>query len=324
MPELEIYFNEDLHKYSDNFTNAYTSVTTVIGNYEHKFSDKEVDIAKACERIGRNPAHPKYNKYRGKSADMILAEWERTRVEACSIGNTKHNYLETSVKSATGFSNLFKPKSGRLFTIKDIADNNLGELNLTYFIETGIDKLYPEIYDIVVNFINNGWKIYAEICTYNYDKLVAGLIDILFIKDTKFVILDWKTNKNKLRFESGYYDKDDYGNTTNFITTDEVLKSPLSHLPQSNGNKYTLQLSTYAYLTEQFGYTNAGLILCHISHDYYTLDEATNKNNSKLNGLNKVEFYTINYLKKDVKTMLNHFVINNSREKSQYLMFNKN
>jgi hypothetical protein len=105
--ELEIFFNEKLHKYSDNENNAYTSVTTLIGEYEYKFSDKETDIAIACERIGKNPRHPKYLKYKGKSYKDILNEWKQTRDEACNIGNTKHNYLETSVKTSTGFFDFF-------------------------------------------------------------------------------------------------------------------------------------------------------------------------------------------------------------------------
>jgi hypothetical protein len=309
MGKVEIYFNEAAHKYTDNFNNAYTSVTTVIGQYENKFSDKEFDIARACEAIGRNPRHPKYPKYKGKSANDILAEWKQTRDEACHIGNTKHNYLETSVKSSTGFFDLFKPKTGKLYTIKDLVegDGSLGKLNLDYFLKSGVKETYPEIYNIIENFVTNGWSIYSEICTYDYDLLIAGLIDILFVKGDKFVILDWKTNKTDLKFESGYYDKDRDGNPISFIHTDQKLKYPLNMLPQSKGNIYTLQLSTYAKLTEKFGLTNVGLILCHIKHDYYTLDEAMHLNKIELVGLNKVHIHMISYIKDHVNMMFMDF-----------------
>jgi hypothetical protein len=322
MQEVEIYFNESLHKYTDNFNNTYTSVTTVIGEYENKFSDKQLDIAKACERIGKNPAHPKYNKYKGQSASDILKSWDKTRVEACDIGNTKHNYLELSVKSATGFFTLPKVTSGKIFTVNDI-NLGFGKLDISVFNNTGVKDTYPEIYEIICNFVNAGWDIYAEICTYDYDKLIAGLIDILFIKGNKFVILDWKTNKNKIRFESGYYDKDDKGNSTEYIITEEYLKYPLSSLPQSVGIKYSLQLSLYAYLNENLGLECAGLILCHILHDFYTAKDAILKKNHMLVGCNKVDIYSIKYMKNEVSTMINHFSINRSKEKVQYLMFNK-
>jgi hypothetical protein len=107
-----------------------------------------------------------------------------------------------------------------------------------------------------------------------------------------------------LRFEAGYYDKDNNGNITNFINTDSKLRHPLSMLAQSKGIIYSLQLSTYAKLTEAFGFKNVGLILCHIMHDHYTLDEALALNNSSLVGLNKVSIHKIEYLKDHVNNML--------------------
>lgn len=321
MGNLEIYFDPIQHKYTDNFSNAYTSVTTVIGSFKEKFSDKEVDIAKACEKIGRNPKHPKYLKYKNKTYTMILNEWKSEGDRARDIGNTKHDYLETSVKSATGFSSCFKPESGRLFTVKDIINNNsLGLLNVNYFIETGISVKYPEIFNIILGFVNGGWSIYAEICTYNYDLLISGLIDILLFKDGMFVVLDWKTNKVRLRFEAGYYDKDVNGNPTEYIVTGEKLKGVLKHLDASKGNEYTLQLSTYATLTERFGLQCMGLILCHIRHDLYTKKHIKALENPELVGLNAIDIHMIEYKKVDADNMINSFAVNKAKEQSSLLI----
>ena len=47
-----IYFNEEEHKYSDNFNNIYTSTTTLVGKYHEKFEDNK----KAIEYIGSTGA----------------------------------------------------------------------------------------------------------------------------------------------------------------------------------------------------------------------------------------------------------------------------
>lgn len=324
MSNFEIYFDEKLHKYTDSFKNEYTSVTTVIGKYEDKFSEKQWDIAIACERIGRNPAHPKYSKYKNKTAKQIIASWKHESKVACDIGNNTHNYLEDSIKISSKYK--AHSKSGRLFTIKELLDNrniNKGLLNLDSFKKFKIDKKYPDIYTIVEMFVKDGWSIYSEICTYDYNILVSGLIDILLIKGNKFVILDWKTNKAPLKFDAGYYNKDLKGNLllNDYILTNTYFKYPLNKLPDSVGNKYKLQLSSYAYLTEQFGLELVGIILCHIRHDKYT--ETDDKVIKNPNLLNKqiVDVYNLSYLKDDVSNMYSHFANIKQENVSQYKLF---
>jgi hypothetical protein len=325
MANLEIYFNSDLHKYTDNFSNTYTSMTTVIGNYEDKFSDKQLEIATACERIGKNRLHPKYLKYKGKSVKQILSEWKQAGDVGRDIGNTKHDYLETRVKAATGIDVLIKHKSGRLFTIKDLieSNNSLGKLDLSYFSKLGIQDTYPEIFNTIKSFVDSGWSIYSEICTYDYNRLISGLIDILFVKGDLFVILDWKTNKHPLRFESGYYDKDEHGEIKGYLLTNDFLKYPLNILPASTGIKYSLQLSGYANLTEQFGLKCAGLILCHITHDLYSATHEKCLVNKHLFNKNIVNFYPIDYLKTDTTKMFDHFTSTQLQEDNQYNIFKR-
>jgi hypothetical protein len=324
--ELEILFDSKRHKYTDNFGNAYTSVTTVIGNYEYKFEDEERDIAKACEKIGKNPLHPKYLRYKGLTASQILANWNKAKVTGQNIGNATHGYLEDSVNYATGFISPFAPQSGRLFTIKDLISNpntNIGRLNLDYFIKTGVKDKYPKIYKIIEAFVNSGWEIYSEICVYDYNRLIAGLIDILLINGDKFVILDWKTNKAPIRFESGYYDKDNDGNITNYIFTEKKLRYPLHNLPQSTGIKYTLQLSKYAWLAESFGLVNQALILCHIRHDYYTTDSKEVITMPDLVGKQVTDILPITYMKDEIISMVDHFCNKQIKDKPQLNLFKR-
>lgn len=307
---IEIYFDVKQHKYTDNLLNSYTSVTTVIGNYENKFDEKQWDIARACERIGKNPRHPKYPKYKNKSAKQIIAGWKREGDKGRNIGNETHDYLEDSVKFSSNFVTPDVFKNNRLFTIKDLLDNpnlNLGILNLDSFVKTGVKDKYPLVYKTLQSFINNGWKIYSEIAVFNYDWLVAGLIDILLIKDDKFIILDWKTNKAPIKFEAGYYEKDNDGKLGAYLLNDEVLKPPLSKLASSTGIKYSLQVSTYSYLVEQLGLTNVALILCHIRHDFYKEGDSILATNPELLGKQVVDIMKLNYYKDDVVSMLKHF-----------------
>jgi len=308
-----IYFNEALHKYTDEFSNEFISVTTLLGKYEEKFSDKQVDIAKACEKIGRNPRHPKFNKYKGKTWKQLLVEWKATSEKACEIGNKKHNYLETSVKDSSNFNVVFKSRYSdkgtvRLYTIEDILEeHSFGQLDLNYFIKAGVKDKYPKIYNIIEYFVNQGFRIYSEIAVFDFNFMISGLVDILFVKDNVFYILDWKTNKNKIVFEAGYWDNDKHGSAIKYIYTDKKFKYPINHLDYSVGNKYTLQLSLYARLIELFGLQFGGLILCHILHKAYDLNHKDVLEHPDWVGKNEVRAMNINYYRNEVNAILGDY-----------------
>ena len=314
-----IYFNEGKHEYTNEFGDKFISVTTLLGNYEEKFDDNKVKIARACERIGRNPRHPKYNKYKGKTWKGLIKEWQAKADKACDIGNTKHNYLEKGVKSSSGFNSVFTSRYAnidtvRLYTIEDILnDHNYGSLNLSYFVKYGIKDKYPKIYNLIEKFVNDGWKIYSEIGVFDFELLVSGLVDILFVKDNKFVILDWKTNKNPIRFESGYWDNDKNGNAQGYITTDKMFKYPINKMSDSNGNKYTLQLSMYARLIEGFGLQYVALILCQILHDSYKIGDDDIEDHPEWIDKNKVVILPIEYKRGAIVSILGDHELNRNK-----------
>jgi hypothetical protein len=297
MNEYKLYFDEAEHKYTDVYGNAFTSVTTCISKYYDAFD--KVTIAKACEKIGRNPRHPKYLKYKGKSFESLLKEWEKETIRACEKGTIKHDFLEQIIKESNNFNRVKANYSkGRIFTIADIKVNPLvGQITIDKLVELGLLSKYPSIYDLIKSFTDNDWKIYAEIGVYNLNYLISGLIDILLVKGNEFVILDWKTNKAPIKFESGYYEKDLKGNLqlNNYILDGKTFNYPLQHLSASSGYKYSLQLSTYAYLTENFGFKSKGIILCHIRGE----DNDTT-----------IEFLPIKFMKSEIKLMLDHHISN--------------
>lgn len=292
----KIYFDEKLHRYTDEYGNVFTSVTTVIGKYVEEFDTEK--MAEICEKIGKNPSHPKYLKYRNKTKRQLIKEWASITREALDKGNRRHNYLEDAIKSSNNYKRV-KGKfiNDRIFTIPDIIKNPLvGVVTLDKLKELGLDSRYPIIFNIIESFVNDGWKLYAEIGVYNLDYLVSGLIDLLLVKDNDFFIIDWKTNKAPIKFDSGYFEKDVNGNLTDkFIIDGKVLKYPLNHIPASTGHKYSLQLSGYAHLTELFGLNYVGTILCHIR-------DIDNKE--------VVELVKMKYLKNEIKSLFEHHISN--------------
>ena len=303
-----IFFNEELHKYTDELDNVLKSVTTIIGDYSEKFSDNADKIAKICAKIGKNPRHPKYLKYKGKSAKQLKEEWKRTTDIALDNGNRKHNYLENVVKTCNNYNrvnNIFI--KDRIFTVADIIKHKeVGKIDLEALDKSGLEAKFSKIYNILKNFINSGWSLYAEIGVYNIDLLVSGLIDLLLVKGNSFFIVDWKTNKSPIRFESGFYVKDNHGNVTDeFTKTNKYLKYPLHRMPASVGHKYSLQLSTYAYLVELFGLEYKGSIICHIR----TLPD----------GSDTVDIVNIKYYKEEVENMLYHYYSNQVHNKQTNL-----
>ena len=299
-----LFFEEEGHKYNDAMGNEYLSVTTLIHDYYNNFDAAYWAHKKAREQ--------------GKSEKAILAEWDRIRDEACSRGTKTHNGLEDAIKEVSKFKKaiqyLTDTTSGRVITIADIPALIPQPLDVDKFIEA-TDNKYPEIYRVFKFYTDKGYIIYSEIGAYLMDYLVSGTIDIFCYRPTDFVILDWKTNRDGLKFEAGYYKKD---KTTvpNQLTNEWIpqprkkMLPPVSHLSDCNGMHYSLQLSMYAIMAEIIlGIPCYGLGLCHIGSPW-----VTNKYGQPLrdeegyhvdpNGEETINWFKINYLRNEVIALL--------------------
>lgn len=80
---------------------------------------------------------------------------------------------------------------------------------------------------------------------------IAGMIDSLFIYKGKIFILDWKTNK---QFTHDEHDKGTY----------EKLLDPFDEFWKNHHNEYSIQLSFYALILEEWGFEVGGAYLVHI------------------------------------------------------------
>ena len=185
-----LYFDEPTHKYTDSLGNSYISVTTMIhDNYTPKF-DKKYWLRKKSRELGI-------------SSKELERQWQAITDEACSRGTATHNGIEDAIKENSMFKNaiqyLNQVESGRCITVADIPNLIPRPLDLDKFKEATNNK-YQKIYDVFDFYINKGYTIYSEIGAFLIDYLISGTIDILCIKEDRFVILDWKTNRNGLQF----------------------------------------------------------------------------------------------------------------------------
>lgn len=300
-----LYFDEPTHKYTDSLGNSYISVTTMIhDNYTPKF-DKKYWLRKKSRELGI-------------SSKELERQWQAITDEACSRGTATHNGIEDAIKENSMFKNaiqyLNQVESGRCITVADIPNLIPRPLDLDKFKEATNNK-YEKIYDVFDFYINKGYTIYSEIGAFLIDYLISGTIDILCIKEDRFVILDWKTNRNGLQFEAGYFKKDKSTNpaqlTNQYIVKDEKMLPPLSHLDNCNGMHYTMQLSTYARMVELIlDIPCVGLGLCHIGSPFvknkYGMPYRDKNNQYPIdeNGEETINWYHINYLRNEVDAIL--------------------
>ena len=261
MNNIIIYFDEEAHKYTDNLGNPYTSNTQVYENYYKKFDKKK--MANVCAKAGMkgNP------KYAGKTAKQIMAQWDSLTVDGQDKGNVKHDYFDGTIKQANSYSRNSKGYiNGRIYTVADIlTDHSYGKVDISVFRELKLDVRYPKIYQVLDIYASKGWNIYSEIGVFDTKRLISGLIDVLLVRDDKYIIIDWKTNKDPIAVKSGYYNKNFKGERVGgFVETGERFYFPIGHLETSTYNKYLLQVGTYDVLVAGFGLTCETRILFHI------------------------------------------------------------
>lgn len=303
--EVFLYFEEEGHKYTDTLGNHYKSVTTLIhDNYVPKF-DKKYWLHKKSRELGI-------------SEKTLAKQWQDITNEACARGTKTHNGIEDAIKDVSMFKNaiqyLNKIESGRVVTVADIPNFKANPLDIDKF-KAATNYKYDEIYRVFDFYTKKGYTIYSEIGTFLIDYLLSGTIDILCIRDTDFVILDWKTNRNGLQFESGYYKKDKTiipaQLTNEWVSKDERMLPPLQHLQNCNGNHYTMQLSMYALAVELIlGIPCVGLGLCHICSPFILnnygmpLRDGNNQYPIDPNGEETVQWFKITYRRGDAKLIL--------------------
>lgn len=305
--DIRLVFDEPQHKYTDTLGNGYISTTTILHNYQPKF-DKSYWLRKKSKELGI-------------SEKKLEQQWNTIKDEACERGSNTHNGLEDGIKGGSQFKKAIQyleaRQTGEMITVADIPTilGNYRLLDLSEFIELTENK-YPQIYEVFQRYTDNGYQIYAEIGTFLIDFLVSGTIDVLLLREDKFVIGDWKTNRGGLKFEAGYFKKDKSqkpAQTTDiWVPKQDFLLPPVNNLPNCNGSVYNLQLSMYAYAVEFIlGIPCVGMWLCHIDSDFELNEYGQPKRfpdglyHIKENPKEKTTFHVMQYRKQEIELILN-------------------
>lgn len=305
--DIRLVFDEPQHKYTDTLGNGYISTTTILHNYQPKF-DKSYWLRKKSKELGI-------------SEKKLEQQWDTIKDEACERGSNTHNGLEDGIKGGSQFKKAIQyletRQSGEMITVADIPTilGNYRLLDLSEFIELTENK-YPQIYEVFQRYTTNGYQIYAEIGTFLIDFLVSGTIDVLLLREDKFVIGDWKTNRGGLKFEAGYFKKDKSqkpAQTTDiWVPKQDFLLPPVNNLPNCNGSVYNLQLSMYAFMVELIlGIPCIGMWLCHIDSDFELNEYGQPKRfpdglyHIKENPKEKTTFHVMQYRKQEIELILN-------------------
>lgn len=305
--DIRLVFDEPQHKYTDTLGNGYISTTTILHNYQPKF-DKSYWLRKKSKELGI-------------SEKKLEQQWNTIKDEACERGSNTHNGLEDGIKGGSQFKKAIQyletRQTGEMITVADIPTilGNYRLLDLSEFIELTENK-YPQIYEVFQRYTDNGYQIYAEIGTFLIDFLVSGTIDVLLLREDKFVIGDWKTNRGGLKFEAGYFKKDKSqkpAQTTDiWVPKQDFLLPPVNNLPNCNGSVYNLQLSMYAFMVELIlGIPCIGMWLCHIDSDFELNEYGQPKRfpdglyHIKENPKEKTTFHVMQYRKQEIELILN-------------------
>jgi hypothetical protein len=305
--DIRLVFDEPQHKYTDTLGNGYISTTTILHNYQPKF-DKSYWLRKKSKELGI-------------SEKKLEQQWDTIKDEACERGSNTHNGLEDGIKGGSQFKKAIQyleaRQTGEMITVADIPTilGNYRLLDLSEFIELTENK-YPQIYEVFQRYTTNGYQIYAEIGTFLIDFLVSGTIDVLLLREDKFVIGDWKTNRGGLKFEAGYFKKDKSqkpAQTTDiWVPKQDFLLPPVNNLPNCNGSVYNLQLSMYAFMVELIlGIPCIGMWLCHIDSDFELNEYGQPKRfpdglyHIKENPKEKTTFHVMQYRKQEIELILN-------------------
>lgn len=126
---------------------------------------------------------------------------------------------------------------------------------------------------------------YPELLLFNHEKKMGGQADKVFIEtvgNRRYIdIDDWKTDANILKRPDFRHPVEGY----------QMLEEPCSHMYDTNYSAYTIKISMYAWMIEQFGFEIRSLAFTSVDVD----DDLV---------VLKEEWYPVSYKKWEVEQIL--------------------
>lgn len=155
----------------------------------------------------------------GITSEEILKKWETTAKISKVKGTLVHSYIESIFKANEfGYPEDFILNEFGFDPIQDAFNTILPQ----------VDKFIKDIHEKM-------YSVATEFIVGDADALICGTIDQIFYnkKSGKLEIWDWKTNK-EIKTTSRYYHL-----------------APISHIPDTELDHYSLQLSMYKEILER-------------------------------------------------------------------------
>ena len=161
----------------------------------------------------------------GVEAEEILDKWEFAAKSSRIKGSLVHEYIEYSLTK-------------QQFTYPE---DSILEVFGYDPIQTPFNQIIPVVEKFLSDINDKMFPVVSEFIIGDAESLICGTIDQLFYnkKSGKLEIWDWKTNK-EIKLESRYFHL-----------------APLQHIPDTELDHYSLQLSLYKLILER----NTGIAL---------------------------------------------------------------
>ncbi|PRY38414.1 hypothetical protein CLV58_109141 [Spirosoma oryzae] len=260
-----VSFRESDHSYTSRSGHSYISVTSLLSVFKQPFDGAYWSLYKAIEQyLTDNVSEvfwltfkrqviqslPKredrltwaisehlkeHELYIQAVRRLILAQWEEKKDKACEKGTAYHLKREHQA-----YQNGFElhpslPTEKVISTTQSVYSFDLTEL--------------PDGY-------------YAELLVYNHNNYLAGQIDKVWITTDRTTGIR-------------YVDIDDYKSNEQIKTSNKYQKMqyPLQMLDDCSLNHYRMQISTYGWMLEQFGYKVRSTRFTHIKDELDFLGE---------------------------------------------------
>lgn len=235
--------------------------------HSYTFNDQEfVSVTKIIKALEQpkdwDEIAEKYGKKHNLTKEEVLLAWKTKGDLAAQKGTNYHKLREDELIEKGAYPILDTPQGKQAYDLKNLKPGT-----------------------------------YPELILYMLSHRICGTSDRIEInEDRTFHVYDLKTNA-KLK-SSG--DMEAYWNPKKKIKEKERLVSPVSHLYNCEIDKYTLQLSCYAYMLEQYDFECTGLTIEHI---LFNEDDTYKESN----------IIPIPYLRDEAKNVINWYYKNNIR-----------
>lgn len=233
-----ITYYDDTHSYYNNDTELFTSVTSIIKKYQHDFNEEYWAKYKVLQNQG---LQIKTDKSNNVPKGFYLLDSQLVHYKDLNVD------INTMVESWKAGSDTSKTKGTKYHKYLENAWNNKYDTH---------DRI--EVLDNIIKVLSSQYiPIKLEWVVADFDNRIAGQLDGFFydIKNEKYVILDYKTDK-----EIKYFNRF------------ETFMPPLEFLSDCNYNKYTLQLNMYKHCIEKYlDITIGSMIIVWIKPDGFEL-----------------------------------------------------